>query len=87
MPETLDDKSEYCIPFILDQLEKHKATHKAKKKVPPFIIGLNGVQGAGKTTLVSVVYGMQRSIARSECTGCSTIDKQLSILSYHFFLS
>jgi len=45
----LDDKSPICIPFILSQLEAHK---KRSLEPRPFIIGLNGVQGVGKTTLV-----------------------------------
>jgi D-glycerate 3-kinase len=42
----LDDKSPICIPFILNLLKAHASPTK------PFIIGLNGVQGIGKTTLV-----------------------------------
>lgn len=53
MPEISDDKSEHCIPFILERLRLHKERHEAKgEKPPPFLLGLNGVQGAGKTTLV-----------------------------------
>ncbi|KAK4226191.1 putative kinase [Podospora fimiseda] len=44
----IDDKSPICIPFILSQLESHKQRNPNR----PFIIGLNGVQGVGKTTLV-----------------------------------
>jgi len=51
----IDDKSPICIPFILTRLAAHR---KAQAQQPqgatpsPFIIGLNGVQGVGKTTLV-----------------------------------
>ncbi|KAK1752077.1 putative d-glycerate 3-kinase [Echria macrotheca] len=45
----VDDKSPICIPFILSQLEAHKSS---PQNTRPFIIGLNGVQGVGKTTLV-----------------------------------
>ena len=45
LPEIVDDKSSHCIPFILSLLPANPTK--------PFIIGLNGVQGAGKTTLVS----------------------------------
>lgn len=56
MAQILDDKSEHCIPFIVDRLAEHKDTyHKAGKDAPPFFIGLNGVQGAGKTTLVGLI--------------------------------
>ena len=44
----VDDKSPICIPFILDRLKAHRARSVNR----PFIIGLNGVQGVGKTTLV-----------------------------------
>jgi len=42
-----DDKSPIVIPFILDRIKEHRAHSDA-----PFFIGLNGVQGVGKTTLV-----------------------------------
>ena len=53
MPEIIDDKSEHCIPFILERLKLHEEQYESKgEKPPPFFLGLNGVQGAGKTTLV-----------------------------------
>lgn len=53
MPEIIDDKSEHCIPFILERLKSHKEEYEQKgQQPPPFFLGLNGVQGAGKTTLV-----------------------------------
>ncbi|KAK4968078.1 hypothetical protein LTR66_011892 [Elasticomyces elasticus] len=56
MPEILDDKSEHCVPFILERLNLHREYYKSKgEQPPPFFIGLNGVQGAGKTTLVSTL--------------------------------
>lgn len=54
MPEIVDDKSAHCIPFILERLQSHQqryASH-GREPQPPFFLGLNGVQGAGKTTLV-----------------------------------
>jgi pantothenate kinase-related protein Tda10 len=47
----IDDKSEHCIPFLLKRLEGHHQKH--GKNAMPFFLGLNGIQGAGKTTLVS----------------------------------
>ncbi|KAK1767983.1 putative d-glycerate 3-kinase [Phialemonium atrogriseum] len=47
----IDDKSPICIPFILERLKLHRASNSTK----PFIIGLNGVQGVGKTTLVKAL--------------------------------
>lgn len=53
MPEIVDDKSEHCMPFILERLKLHREQHQNRgDKPPPFFLGLNGVQGAGKTTLV-----------------------------------
>lgn len=55
-PTIIDDKSPHCIPFILNRLHAYQA-EKASSSNPnrPFVIGLNGVQGAGKTTLVSAL--------------------------------
>lgn len=47
----VDDKSAYCVPFILRQLHANQAINPQE----PFFIGLNGVQGAGKTTLVKAL--------------------------------
>ncbi|RDL38828.1 p-loop containing nucleoside triphosphate hydrolase [Venustampulla echinocandica] len=49
----IDDKSPHCIPFIISHLHHHLADPiKANR---PFVVGLNGIQGAGKTTLVSAL--------------------------------
>lgn len=48
----VDDKSEHCIPFILRLLEAHRLKHENDPNAPPFFVGLNGIQGAGKTVLV-----------------------------------
>ncbi len=58
-PVIIDDKSPHCIPFILNRLKIHQAQHGDK----PFFIGLNGVQGAGKTTLVSA---LQETLSQKE---------------------
>ncbi|KAM0281803.1 hypothetical protein ACHAQH_003385 [Verticillium albo-atrum] len=50
MAAILDDKSPICIPFILEHLADHLAANGPEAR--PFLIGLNGVQGVGKTTLV-----------------------------------
>lgn len=54
MPEIIDDKSEHCVPFLLDHLKAHQARYGASGETPPLFLGLNGVQGAGKTVLVSL---------------------------------
>lgn len=51
--EIIDDKSATCLAFILERLRQQNATTAtAGAPIKPFIIGLNGVQGVGKTTLV-----------------------------------
>ncbi|RMZ76634.1 hypothetical protein DV738_g4841, partial [Chaetothyriales sp. CBS 135597] len=50
--EILDDKSEHVIPFILAHLPDPE-THTPNNR--PFFIGLNGVQGVGKTVLTSTL--------------------------------
>lgn len=54
MTKIIDDKSQYCVPFILDRLCLHESKHKDKheSEIPPLFLGINGVQGAGKTVLV-----------------------------------
>ncbi|GAD94401.1 conserved hypothetical protein [Paecilomyces variotii No. 5] len=61
MPEIIDDKSQHCIPFLLQRLQVHHARHKDDPDAPPFFLGLNGVQGAGKTVLVSTLQKTLRS--------------------------
>ncbi|KAH6691672.1 D-glycerate 3-kinase [Plectosphaerella plurivora] len=51
MAAIIDDKSPICIPFILSHLEEHLKTKPGR----PFFVGLNGVQGVGKTTLVKAL--------------------------------
>lgn len=51
----VDDKSKYCIPFIIDCLRLHQQKWTAKETRPVFFLGLSGVQGAGKSSLVSVI--------------------------------
>ncbi|XHF98926.1 hypothetical protein AWENTII_002456 [Aspergillus wentii] len=62
MPEIIDDKSQHCIPFLLDRVKAHQARHgNDPSNTPPFFLGLNGVQGAGKTVLVSTLQNTLRS--------------------------
>jgi D-glycerate 3-kinase len=49
MSKIFDDKTPVVLPFILSHLSSHPSNH-------PFFIGLNGVQGAGKTVLVSSLH-------------------------------
>ena len=69
MPVFFDDKSAYCIPFILERLKIHQEQHAAEAEAPPFFIGMNGVQGAGKTTLVRYVMPVH-DYSADLITGC-----------------
>ena len=51
MTEMFDDKTPHVLPFILS----HLSNHQQSAPDTPFFIGLNGVQGAGKTVLVSAL--------------------------------
>ena len=62
MHEIVDDKSQYCIPFILERIKIHASQYVGDANAPPFFLGLNGVQGAGKTVLVS-----QKPTVTREC--------------------
>lgn len=50
-PHFVDDKTPICLPFILSQLKLHREEAPDR----PFVIGLNGIQGAGKSTLVKAL--------------------------------
>ncbi|OAA61328.1 Phosphoribulokinase/uridine kinase [Cordyceps fumosorosea ARSEF 2679] len=65
-PPFVDDKAPICVPFILEHLAAHRARHHqppdpdhastaAVPSPPPLVVGLNGIQGAGKTTLVAAL--------------------------------
>ncbi|RMZ87628.1 hypothetical protein DV736_g5137, partial [Chaetothyriales sp. CBS 134916] len=55
-PEIFDDKSNHVIPFILSHLSSPNTPRDR-----PFFIGLNGVQGAGKTLLTSTLKSILTS--------------------------
>ncbi|KAJ5681706.1 uncharacterized protein N7477_001646 [Penicillium maclennaniae] len=64
MPEIVDDKSQHCIPFLLERLQAHTERYRkadGSADTPPFFLGLNGVQGAGKTVLVSTLQNTLHS--------------------------
>ena len=58
MPSFVDDKAPICIPFIRERLNAHRSDNRTGK---PLVVGLNGVQGAGKTTLVAPLAAALRS--------------------------
>ncbi|KAI9761099.1 MAG: hypothetical protein M4579_001251 [Chaenotheca gracillima] len=71
MPKFLDDKSEHCIPFIVEQIQAHRH---GQANPTPFFLGLNGVQGAGKTTLVSALCTTLSSPPHSLPTTVLSVD-------------
>lgn len=73
-PEIHDDKSPICIPFILSRLRAHRESGTTR----PFVIGLNGVQGVGKTTLVRRLADTLRQDERLETLVCSIDDFYLA---------
>jgi len=55
MPDFYDDKSEHVLPFVLERMKIHEQQHAGNVCPPPFFLGINGVQGIGKTTLVCFI--------------------------------
>lgn len=72
--EIYDDKSPICVPFILERLQLHLRSGSTR----PFIIGLNGVQGVGKTTLVRRLAETLRQDVGLETLVCSIDDFYLT---------
>ncbi|KAI5868443.1 P-loop containing nucleoside triphosphate hydrolase protein [Durotheca rogersii] len=72
--QIIDDKSPICIPFILERLKVHNATNQTR----PFVIGLNGVQGAGKTTLVRALASKLQEGEGLQTLVCSIDDFYLT---------
>ncbi|KIW19482.1 hypothetical protein PV08_00054 [Exophiala spinifera] len=74
MPEIQDDKGQYVIPFIISLLSEHQAKHANDSNPPPFFIGLNGVQGAGKSVLVDILKKTLSSPPHSLSTVVFSLD-------------
>ncbi|KAI0447089.1 putative Uridine/cytidine kinase [Xylaria telfairii] len=72
--EIYDDKSPICVPFILERLQSHLRSGSTR----PFVIGLNGVQGVGKTTLVRRLAETLRQDVGLETLVCSIDDFYLT---------
>lgn len=73
-PKIVDDKSPICVPFIRERLRAHQESGTTR----PFIIGLNGVQGVGKTTLVQTLAETLRRDEGLETLVCSIDDFYLT---------
>lgn len=54
MPEDSVDKLQACISFIIEQI-KRRNSDLSDKAPPPFFLGISGVQGIGKTSLVCLL--------------------------------
>jgi hypothetical protein len=65
-PPIVDDKSKHCIKFID---ERYKLHHSEFGDQRPFFIGLNGIQGAGKTTLVETLAARKETFAFLSVSG------------------
>ncbi|KAI0159599.1 putative Uridine/cytidine kinase [Xylariaceae sp. FL1272] len=76
--DIFDDKSEICIPFILERVRAHLASATVSETPRPFIIGLNGVQGVGKTTLVRALAETLQHQEGLETLVCSIDDFYLA---------
>jgi D-glycerate 3-kinase len=68
----MDNKAEHhCIHFLIGRLALHNAKHAFNPNPPPFFLGLNGIQGSGKTYLVDnrpfylfLIRGKEKGILR-----------------------
>ncbi|KAI9774630.1 MAG: hypothetical protein M1840_002879 [Geoglossum simile] len=75
MPEPVYTNPAHCISFVLEQLQLHRQQkRRAGADPPPFFLGVNGVQGVGKTTLVSAIAATLRSPPHSLPTAVLSID-------------
>lgn len=74
MSEIIDDKAQHVIPFILPLLSDHQKKHSSNPNPPPFFIGLNGVQGAGKSVLVDILKSTLRSPPHNLSTVVFSLD-------------
>ncbi|KAL9058215.1 MAG: hypothetical protein Q9206_002026 [Seirophora lacunosa] len=54
MSDASNDKLQTCVSFIVQQLQR-RDLHSNSKGSSPFFLGINGVQGIGKTSLVSAI--------------------------------
>lgn len=56
MSKLFDDKSTHCLNFILEQYHNHSTHNLGASNTTPVFVGINGAQGAGKSTLVCPMY-------------------------------
>ncbi|KAI5298062.1 erg24, C-14 sterol reductase [Ascosphaera pollenicola] len=74
----VDDKTQYCLPFIENCLAAHRNRYPDADpaRCPPFFLGVNGIQGAGKTTFVNAL----RSRLSSAPFNCNAVSFSLDDL-------
>lgn len=59
-----EDTETHCIPFIIKNLLLHRLKYSSSgRAAPPLFVGVNGMQGVGKTTLVSLFTSRSQFIA------------------------
>lgn len=66
MSTIIDDKSPHVIPFTLTHLTAHLTSPNSAR---PFILALNGIQGIGKTTLVTALASALAESLRTSLRG------------------
>ena len=81
-PPLTDDKTPHVLPFILQHYQAHAQAHQSSHRspasqsytIPPLFIGLNGVQGSGKTILTSQLHTILSSSPHSLNTCVFSLD-------------
>jgi len=70
----IDDKCQHAIPFILSLLESVRSQDSSASNSQPFFLGINGVQGVGKSVLVSLMQKTLEAPPYSLPTAVFSID-------------
>ena len=89
-----EDTETHCIPFIIKNLLLHRLKYSSSgRAAPPLFVGVNGMQGVGKTTLVSLFtsrsqFRAPHASALSIATlSCGIVRDFLSFCGFLVFIS